>query len=146
LRRPPESERAPPSRGAQSQKDSAELQHLDTIDTSKKVQAKRGGRAPKAKGARCELEVARLLQSHGLIATKTPLSGSLGGAYSGDVRLTLLGRELVIECKSRKRFETLHGWLRNRDLLVLRANHQVGLVVLPIGLFAELAAKAEGSR
>jgi hypothetical protein len=107
---------------------------------------RKGGRGPKAKGARCELEVARQLQSHGLVATKTPLSGSLGGIYSGDVRLTLLGRELVIECKSRKKFDTLHGWLQNRDLLVLRANHQVGLVVLPLDLFAEIAAKAEGSR
>jgi hypothetical protein len=111
-----------------------------------KVKAKSGGRSPKAKGSRCELETTRLLQSHGLDAVKVPLSGALGGAHSGDVKLSILGRTLTIECKSRKRFDTLHNWLRNRDLLVLRANHQVGLVVLPIDLFAELASKAEGER
>jgi hypothetical protein len=44
-----------------------------------------------------------------------------------------------VECKARREFRTLHSWLAGADLLVLKADSQPPLVVLPLPLFAKLA-------
>jgi hypothetical protein len=54
------------------------------------------GHAPKAKGSRFERAVVRLPQDH-----QVPLSGSAGGSYQGDLTVPVLGRDLLVECKSR---------------------------------------------
>ena len=43
--------------------------------------------ASKRKGSGYELEVVKAHLALGIDATKTPLSGALGGKYSGDVQI-----------------------------------------------------------
>jgi hypothetical protein len=69
-----------------------------------------------------------------------PLSGAAGGAWSGDIHLELLGRILKVEVKARREFATLHHWLTKSDLLLLKADRQPPLAVLPLDLLAKIAA------
>lgn len=87
------------------------------------------GRAPKQKGDRLERLVVSLLRAHGLDAKRVPLSGSAAG-YPGDVSVTLAGHELCLECKSRKDFTTLYGWLEHRDALILKGDRKDALLVV----------------
>ena len=76
-----------------------------------------------------------------------PLSGSAGGSYQGDLTVPLLGIDRVVEVKCRADgFRELYRWLEARDILVVKADRSEPLVVLPLKLAAEIAAKAEGSR
>jgi hypothetical protein len=105
---------------------------------------KRGGRASRDKGNRLERTIVKLLQDHGLGAERVPLSGSAGGSYSGDLTVTILGRDLVVEAKSRaKGFSQIYSWLQGRDALVIRADRRDALVVLPLRLAAGIASAAE---
>ena len=66
-----------------------------------------------------------------------------GGSYLGDLTLHILDATRVVEVKARaKGFCQLYGWLENRDILVVRADRKEPLVVLPLKLAAEIAAKA----
>ncbi len=87
------------------------------------------GRAPRRKGDRLEREVVKLLEAAGIPAKRVPLSGSARG-YPGDVLATMAGRDHVLECKSRRDFATLYGWLQHRDALVLKGDRREHLVVL----------------
>jgi Holliday junction resolvase len=102
-----------------------------------------GGRAPARKGARVERQLARLLCELGLPCARVPLSGAIGCAYSGDIDLELCGRPAKIQVKARHEFRTLHSWLNGADLLVLKADRQPALAVLPVHLFAQLAVAAQ---
>lgn len=98
----------------------------------------------KRKGTREERDVASRLRDAGLTASRTPLSGALGGELTGDVRVRLAGRDRRAEVKVRKTghgFKTLYTWLaRGRaELLVVRMDHADPLVCLPFPLFLELA-------
>lgn len=67
----------------------------------------------KAKGSRYEREFVAKCDELGLPAEKMPLSGALGGKYSGDV---LVADEWRIECKYRKDgagFKRLYGLFRD---------------------------------
>ena len=55
----------------------------------------------KSKGSYHERKIVEWLQSLGIKAKRQPLSGSLGGEYSGDIKLELCGLELVGEVKYR---------------------------------------------
>ena len=98
------------------------------------------GRSAKRKGTRIEQVLVRQLLELGLICSRVPLSGAAGGEFSGDIRLELLGHVYRVEVKARREFRTLHSWLTGNDLLLLKADRQPPLVVLPLPLFAELAA------
>lgn len=87
------------------------------------------GRAPRQKGDRLERAVVTLLRAHGLDAKRVPLSGSAAG-YPGDVCVKLRDRELCVECKSRKDFATLYGWLEGRDALILKGDRKEPLIVI----------------
>jgi hypothetical protein len=87
--------------------------------------------------------MARLLCEHSLNCARVPLSGAIGGAYSGDIDLELHGRVAKIQIKARREFRTLHRWLRGADLLLLKADHCDPIAVLPLHLFAELAVAAQ---
>jgi Holliday junction resolvase len=97
-----------------------------------------GGRSPKRKGTRVERELVNLLLELGFVCSRVPLSGAAGGAWSGDIHLELLGRILKVEVKARREFATLHRWIAKADLLLLKADRQPALVVLPLALLAEL--------
>lgn len=106
--------------------------------------AEMGGRAPRQKGNRFERAIVRLFQDAGFGAERVPLSGSAGGSYLGDLTVPLLGRDLVVEAKSRGAgFKQLYDWLEGRDLLIVRADRKRPLVVLPLDLAIEIAAQAE---
>jgi hypothetical protein len=103
-----------------------------------------GGRASREKGSRTERAVARLLQEHGFAAERTPLSGSAGGRFSGDVSLPLLGVDYRVEVKVRGGgFRELYKWLDGADLLMVRADRRELLVVIPFPLAVKIAAAAE---
>ncbi len=95
------------------------------------------GRAHRQKGDRLERAVVKQLQAAGLDAKRVPLSGSAKG-YPGDVCVKLAGRELTLECKSRKDFTTLYSWLTGRDALILKGDRNDPLVVLRLDDVLEL--------
>ena len=68
------------------------------------------------------------------------MSGAIGGAWSGDINLELDGQTHKIEVKAQREFCTLHGWLAGADLLLLTADRQPPLAILPVALLAKLLA------
>ena len=102
------------------------------------------GRRSRSTGARTERGIVNALQAHGIAAVRVPLSGAVGGRFAGDIVLPLMGRDLCVEVKARARgFRELYNWLSERDFLIVKADRQEPLVVLPMSLTAEIA-KAEG--
>ena len=87
----------------------------------------------------------RRLQEKGFGAERVPLSGSAGGSYVGDLTVPVLNVDRVVEVKCRsKGFKQLYDWLINRDILIVCADRSEPLVVLPLWLATEIAAKAGG--
>lgn len=104
-----------------------------------------GGRASRDKGNRAERAIVKFLQERGFAAERVPLSGSAGGSYLGDLIVPVLNVDRVVEVKVRaKGFRELYRWLEERDILIVRADRSEPLVVLPLKLAAEIAAKAGG--
>jgi Holliday junction resolvase len=105
----------------------------------------KGGRASRDKGNRAERAIVRFLQERGFAAERVPLSGSAGGSYLGDLTVPVLNIDRVVEVKCRRDgFRELYKWLIGRDILIVRADRSEPLVVLPLKLAAEIAAKAAG--
>jgi Holliday junction resolvase len=103
-----------------------------------------GGRSPRQKGNRTERALKHYLLQRGLPAERVPLSGSAGGRFGGDLLLTLLGRDHIVEVKARRRgFEALYSWLDGRDMLIVKADRREPLVILPLALAAEIAVRAK---
>lgn len=104
-----------------------------------------GGRASRDKGNRAERAIVKFLQDQGFAAERVPLSGSAGGSYLGDLTVPVLNVDRVVEVKVRaKGFRELYRWLDQRDILIIRADRSEPLVVLPLKLAAEIAARAGG--
>jgi Holliday junction resolvase len=102
-----------------------------------------GGRASRDKGNRAERAIVKFLQDRGFAAERVPLSGSAGGSYLGDLTVPIIGVDRVVEVKARADgFKQLYAWLVDRDILIVRADRSEPLVVLPLKLAAEIAAKA----
>src|SRR5204863_10115464 len=107
--------------------------------------AQKGGRASRDKGNRGERAIVKFLQGRGFAAERVPLSGSAGGSYLGDLTVPVMGVDRVVEVKVRaKGLAQLYAWLVDRDILIVRADRSEPLVVLPLKLAAEIAAKAGG--
>ena len=105
---------------------------------------KRGGRGARQKGDRLERTVVRLLQDVGFGAERIPLSGAAGGSFSGDVTTPLLGRDRVLECKSRANgFLKLYAWLENSDAVILKSDRKDALCVVRLRFALEVASAAE---
>jgi hypothetical protein len=101
------------------------------------------GRASRDKGNRAERAVVKFLQDRGFAAERVPLSGSAGGSYLGDLTVPVLGIDRIVEVKARaKGFRQLYDWLTDRDILIVRADRSEPLVILPLKLAAEIAARA----
>jgi Archaeal holliday junction resolvase (hjc) len=102
-----------------------------------------GGRSSRDKGNRAERAIAKFLQARGFAAERVPLSGAAGCSYLGDLTVPVLGVDRVVEVKCRADgFRELYRWLVDRDILIVRADRSEPLVVLPLKLAAEIAAKA----
>jgi hypothetical protein len=101
------------------------------------------GRHSRNKGSRAELALMKFLQAHGFAAEK------ISGLYKAgpDLSVPLLGVDRQVEVKIRGRaFGALYRWLDGADLLVVRADRQPPLVVIPLSLAAEIASAAEKGR
>jgi hypothetical protein len=106
-----------------------------------------GGRAPKQKGSREERHIVALLQAAGIAAERIPLSGAAGGKFAGDISLPLAGMDRIAEVKVRAHgFGTLYRWLAKADLLIVRSDRSVPLVVLPWPLAIALARIVEAKK
>ena len=103
----------------------------------------KGGKASRQKGNRSERAIVKFLQGQGFAAERVPLSGSAGGSYLGDLTVPILEVDRVVEAKVRANgFRQLYEWLVDRDILIVKADRREPLVVLPLKLAAEIAAKA----
>lgn len=99
----------------------------------------------KRKGSRVERWVVNQLQDFGLVAWKTPLSGALGGKWSGDVRIESGDMVYRVEVKSRKNgegFKTLMDWLGNNHFLILKRDRRDPIVTMEWKTFQELLHRA----
>lgn len=97
------------------------------------------GRKSRDKGNRAERAIVKFLQAQGFAAEK------ISGMYKPgpDLTVSVIGRDLVVEVKARAAgFRELYKWLEARDLLIVRADRSEPLVILPLKLAAEIAAKA----
>ena len=93
----------------------------------------------KQKGDRLERAVTHLFNAQNIKAEKVPLSGAVAN-YPGDANIWIDGKKWILECKSRKEFKTLYGWLENRDALILKGDRQPALICLPLDSFLKLIA------
>jgi Holliday junction resolvase len=108
---------------------------------------KRGGRASRQKGNRAEQALVRFLQERGFAAERVPLSGAARGKFGGDISVPLLGVDRRVEVKARANgFARLYDWLAGNDFLIVKCDRAEPLVVIPLKLAAEIAAKAEATR
>jgi hypothetical protein len=95
------------------------------------------------KGMRVENEIVHRLQESGFAAEK------ISGMYKPgpDLTVPLLGIDRRVEVKSRADgFRELYKWLQDRDFLVVRADRQEPLVVLPLRIAIEIAQLAERAK
>jgi hypothetical protein len=90
-----------------------------------------GGKASRRKGIDAEREFASLLPD----GRRVPLSGVMGGEWSGDV----VGLGLRWEVKRRRdAWRELYEWLEGADALALRADRRAWIVVLTLEKFLEV--------
>ena len=101
------------------------------------------GRRFRHKGARTERSIVNALKANGIAAARVPLSGAVGGRFTGDIVLPLMGRDLCVEVKARADgFRELYIWLNQRDVLIVKADRQEPLVVVRLSLAAQIAKVA----
>ena len=75
---------------------------------------------------------------------RVPLSGAARGRFGGDVSIPLLGVDRRVEVKCRGTgFRQLYAWLDGADFLIVRADRNEPLVVVPFRLAIEIAKAAE---
>lgn len=105
------------------------------------------GRKSQRKGYRAENQFVNLIQSYGIGAQRMPLSGALGGAFAGDVKVWAMHSEWLLEGKCRANgFKQIYDWIEpeNIDALFLKADRKPYLVVMTAEKFAQLITEAEG--
>lgn len=92
------------------------------------------GNKNKSKGTYHEKWFVEWLKKIGIKAKRQPLSGSLGGEYSGDIKLEVAGLELVGEVKYRTEsgFPSPFTVLTNRDIAFYKRRRGTPQVVVII--------------
>lgn len=100
------------------------------------------GNKNKSKGTYHEKRIAEWFEEIGCPSKRQPLSGSLGGEYRGDLKVNIMGHELVVEVKYRDTsgFPSPFSVMENRDLAVYKRRRGTPqtLVIIPAELFAQL--------
>jgi hypothetical protein len=95
------------------------------------------------KGASTERAIVRLLQGQGVPAKKISCARCVGA----DLRVPILGVDRAIEVKRPAAgFRQLYDWLRDRDVLIVKADRQEPLVVLRMSLATEIAKGIDTTR
>lgn len=76
----------------------------------------------KAKGTYHENFFVKLFKGWGLAVKRQPLSGALGGEYSGDLVINFAGQDYIAEVKYRKEkgFPSPFSVLKNRDVALFK--------------------------
>lgn len=96
----------------------------------------------KAKGTRAENKVRDLHLEAGVPAERVPLSGSLGGKYSGDVIVGSIEQPVFkIEVKARKSgkgFATIENWLGDHDIIFLKKDRAMPFIAMPWETYIKL--------
>jgi Holliday junction resolvase len=96
----------------------------------------------KIKGTYHERRAEEWLEELGLCPKRVPLSGSLGGEYSGDITLTLGRHRLVAEVKYRTKSGHPNPLtvLENKDIAIYRRKSGTPkmVVIMPPEIFASL--------
>jgi hypothetical protein len=85
---------------------------------------------------------------NGIACERVPLSGSIGGAYDGDLAIpSIANKEFTCESKARRNgegFKVLEDWMKGKDILFIKRNHRDPLVVLPFSLYLRFLRKYYG--
>lgn len=103
------------------------------------------GKAPRQKGDRFERSCVNDLQALGIGAERIPMSGAMGGSFTGDVTVPVQGVDRKIECKSRaKGWGDLYGWLPGNYALFIKRDRAETLVVMRLQDFAALSLPLRG--
>lgn len=105
------------------------------------------GKASRDKGLRRERAIVDVHRKCGIRAERVPLSGALHYRGNGaDVDLYVRGPEpLKVEVKARGEgsgFRTLERWLGHNDALFLVRDRATPLVVVPLHVWIEVAARS----
>jgi Holliday junction resolvase len=92
------------------------------------------GKKSRDKGGREEREIVKIIKSYGFPAKRVPLSGAAIG-FKGDIHaeFPLGSGDTIIESKVRKDgFKQIYKWLTGNDMLVIRADREKHLIVMPL--------------
>lgn len=102
----------------------------------------------KTKGTYHEKWFVKWLTEIGIKAKRQPLSGSLGGEYSGDIKLEIEGQELLGEVKYRdvSNFPSPFKVLEGRDIAFYKRRRGTPqtLVIMSGEIFQQLMEKQNG--
>jgi hypothetical protein len=102
----------------------------------------------RAKGNYHENYFVKLFKEWAIKVKKQPLSGSLGGEYSGDIKLELKGKELVGEVKYRdvSNFPSPFKVLEGRDIAFYKRRRGTPqtLVIMSGEMFEQLMENQDG--
>lgn len=96
----------------------------------------------KTKGRNGEHAIVNKHKALGIEAERVPLSGSLGGKYSGDIAIPSVEHAILrCEVKSRKSdngFAVIRNWLGESDIMFIREDYRDPLVVMPWETYEKL--------
>jgi len=101
------------------------------------------GKMQRDKGNRFERTIVNVFKAFDIPAQRVPLSGATEYA-KGDIEITIQEKIYRIECKARGTgFKQLYTWIDGNDLLVIKADRQPALVVIPLEQFCQLVRQIE---
>ncbi len=98
----------------------------------------------KHKGNRVENQMVKLLLDADIPAQRVPLSGQVGGLFSGDIRIA---ESYTAEVKARKNgegFATIQKWLGENEFLFLKQDRKPPFVVMNWNIFIALMMSSRG--
>lgn len=104
----------------------------------------------KKRGYQVEIQIRDKHHEQGIPCERVPLSGSMGGKYTGDLVIPNVEvPEFVIECKARRNgegFKVLEDWMEGKDLLFIKRNNKDPMVVMPLSIYFELMRAYYGDK
>lgn len=96
----------------------------------------------KIRGYNVEIWLRNKHMENGISCERVPLSGSMGGKYSGDLAIPSV-EAAVFRCESKARkngsgFTVIEKWMGEKDILFLKRHRQDPLVVIPFDIYLRL--------